>query len=124
MSVFPLTIVAKEDTAARLLELIDVAEKNKFLATDFNQLRSAVLELHGRGFYLEDANGKKWYVTKGDGNVDVGAFQTGDKVEAWIDAVTKTEWVEGLIMASGFVGVADLGNSAKFFKTGGRLRVT
>lgn len=124
MSVFPLTIVAKEDTIARLLELVNVAEKNKFLATDFNQLREAVIELHGRSFYLEDATGKKWRVTKGDGNLDVGAFQEGDQIAAWEDEQNKVKWVEGQIMGNGFTGVADLSDSEKFFETNSRLKIS
>ena len=123
MSVFPLTIIEKEDSPARLLELANVPLKSKWLAADFNEIRLALLELHGRNFYLADANGKKWYVRKGDGNMDNGAFQAGDKIEAWVDEATKEEWVEGKLMNNEFNGVADIDDVEIFFETNRKLRL-
>ena len=123
MSVFPLTIIEKEDSPARLLELANVPIKNKWLASDLNELVAAIKEVHGRGFYLADTNGKKWYVRKGDGNLDIGAFQANDKIEAWVDEVAKTEWIEGILMNNAFTGVADLDTKAIFFKTNGKIRM-
>lgn len=122
MSVFPLTIIPKEDSPARLLELADVPLKSKWLAADFNEMRLALIELHSRTFYLEDANGKEWLVTKGSDNTDIGAFQEDDKIEAWLDAVAKDKYIEGKIMGPGFSGVPDLNDPDKFFETNSRTR--
>lgn len=124
MSVFPLTIIEKEDSPARLLELANVPLKSKWLATDFNEMRAALIELHGRSMYLADSNGKVWHVRKGNGNTDIGAFQANDKIEAWVDDATKEEWIEGILMNNAFTGVADLEDKDVFFKTNGKIRLT
>lgn len=123
MSVFPLNIAVKEDTPERLLALADVPEVNKILATDINEIVAAIKELHGRSFHLDDTNGKSWLVIKGKGNNDSGAFQAGDKIEAWIDEATKTEYVEGKLMSNDFTGVADLEDPDIFFETNRKLRL-
>ncbi|KAA2218271.1 hypothetical protein [Maribacter flavus] len=123
MSVFPLTIIEKEDSPERLQELADVPLKSKWLASDFNEMRAALIELHGRSFHLDDTNGKSWLVIKGKGNNDSGAFQAGDKIEAWIDEATKTEYVEGKLMSNDFTGVADLDDPDIFFETNRKLRL-
>lgn len=124
MSVFPLTIIEKEDSPARLLELANVPLKSKWLATDFNEMRAALIELHGRSMYLADSNEKVWHVRKGNGNTDIGAFQANDKIEAWVDDATKAEWIEGILMNNAFTGVADLEDKDVFFKTNGKIRLT
>lgn len=121
-SVFPLTTIEKEDTPARLQQLASVPLKNKWLASDQNQIREGLIEVHGRSFYLEDVYGKRWFVRKGYGNTDTGAFEEGDKIEAWVDEDDKTEWVEGMVMGNGFRGVVDLNNTSRFFETNRRQR--
>jgi len=122
MSVFPLNIATKEDTPERLLALSSVPEKNKILAEDTNEIVAALKELHARGLYLQDNNGRSWYVRKGDGNVNVAAFEEWDKIEGFVDEA-KTEWIEGIIVGEGFTGVESLANKAIFFKTGGKIRI-
>lgn len=124
MSVFPLTIIEKEDSPARLLELANVPLKSKWLASDLNEIRAALIELHGRSFFLADENGKKWHVRKGAGNTDIASFQENDKIEAWVDDQTKQEWIEGILMNNAFTGVADLEDKDVFFKTNSKIRLT
>jgi len=116
MSVFPLNIVVKEDTQERLLALASVPEKNKFLADDQNEIVDALKELDGRLKFIADTNGLVWQVTKYPGNDDGTAFESNDKIEAFID-VGRTHYIEGKIMGPGFTGVADLDTATKFFQT-------
>jgi hypothetical protein len=122
MSVFPLNIVVKEDTPERLLALAGVPEKNKFLATDMNEVVAAIKELNGRALFITDGDGKEWFVRKTSTNLDTASFQIGDRLEAFVDE-DMTEWIEGVIVGLGFTGVADLVNTSIFFKTNSQIRI-
>lgn len=123
MSVFPLDIVIKEDTPERLLALANVPVKNKFLADDINEIVAAIKEIHGRALFIEDGDGKEWFVRKTSTNLDTASFQVGDRMEGFVDEAM-TEWIEGVIVGLGFTGVADLGNTSIFFRTNSQTRIT
>lgn len=121
MSVFPLNIVEKTDTPERLLALQHVEEKYKILATDINVIVAAVKELHGRGSYIEDINGKKWWTRKGFDNKDMTVFENMDKVEGFTDD-TNTVWVEGIIIADNVVLPNNIDDPTKFFITNKKIK--